>query len=287
VAGAEGFEPSALGFGDRCSDQTELRPYRPLRILPDPQTPPTDPATIDPVTAPALPVLIVGDVHGDLERLFSALKPYPADEWRTFFLGDLVDYGVFGVGALRYARDRPNSEVLLGNHEVALLWALREPARIGYWISVGGQRHDLDELVRDEPLQCWLRDRPALLRLSDGTLLQHCGHDGYRALLDGSEVDPVQAINARARELLTTGGEARLWDLMSGRNVFDANPYRLQSWLDLMHARRVVFGHTPHIGQRPETYHGGRALNYDGGLGGTGQRRRRSPLAATVAPLPD
>src|SRR4029077_19409260 len=29
VAGAEGFEPSALGFGDRCSDQTELRPYRP------------------------------------------------------------------------------------------------------------------------------------------------------------------------------------------------------------------------------------------------------------------
>src|SRR4029077_7934933 len=26
MAGAEGFEPSALGFGDRCSDQTELRP---------------------------------------------------------------------------------------------------------------------------------------------------------------------------------------------------------------------------------------------------------------------
>ena len=27
LAGAEGFEPSALGFGDRCSDQTELRPW--------------------------------------------------------------------------------------------------------------------------------------------------------------------------------------------------------------------------------------------------------------------
>src|SRR5947209_5584186 len=26
MAGAEGFEPSALGFGDRCSNQTELRP---------------------------------------------------------------------------------------------------------------------------------------------------------------------------------------------------------------------------------------------------------------------
>src|SRR5579875_1843542 len=26
LAGAEGFEPSTLGFGDRCSDQAELRP---------------------------------------------------------------------------------------------------------------------------------------------------------------------------------------------------------------------------------------------------------------------
>ncbi|TMC82510.1 MAG: hypothetical protein E6J06_10825 [Chloroflexi bacterium] len=96
-----------------------------------------------------LPVLIVGDVHGDIERLFAALKPYPATEWRTIFLGDLVDYGMFGVGVLRYARDRPNTEVLLGNHEVAMLWALRDPGRIGFWISIGGQRHDLDELRKD------------------------------------------------------------------------------------------------------------------------------------------
>ena len=38
-----------------------------------------------------LPVLVVGDVHGDLERLFPALKPYPAAEWHTIVLGDLVD----------------------------------------------------------------------------------------------------------------------------------------------------------------------------------------------------
>jgi len=68
-----------------------------------------------------LPVLIVGDVHGDLERLFQALKPYPAEAWRTVFVGDLVDYGLFGVGALRFARDRPNTTVLLGNHEVAMM----------------------------------------------------------------------------------------------------------------------------------------------------------------------
>jgi len=107
--------------------------------------------------AASLPPLIVGDVHGDLERLFSALRPYPATEWRTVFLGDLVDGGPFGVGALRYARDRPNSTVLLGNHEVAMLWALRDRSRIGFWVGIGGQPHDLQELERDPPLQAWLR----------------------------------------------------------------------------------------------------------------------------------
>src|SRR5258708_40146818 len=100
-----------------------------------------------------LPILIGGDVHGDLERLFQALEPYPAAEWRTIFLGDLVDYGPFGVGALRYARDRANSTVLLGNHEVAMLWALRDPSPVGFWIGIGGQGHDLKGLAQDGALQ--------------------------------------------------------------------------------------------------------------------------------------
>ena len=234
-----------------------------------------------------LPVLIVGDVHGDLERLFAALKPYPADEWRTIFLGDLVDYGVFGVGALRYARDRPNSSVLLGNHEVALLWALRDPTRIRFWMSIGGERHDLDELARDEPLQQWLRERPAMLRLDDGTLLQHCGHDGYRSLLDGSEDDRLSAINSHFRNALASGGEGDLWDLMSIRNVFESDLYRLTRWLETMQAARVVFGHTPHRSPHPERYHDGRAWNFDGGLAKRGPWRGRSALAASVGPLPD
>src|SRR6266851_6456026 len=148
-----------------------------------------------------LPVLIAGDVHGDLERLFEALKPYPADRWRTLFLGDLVDYGMFGVGALRYARDRPNSDVVIGNHEVAMLWALRDPSRIGWWLSIGGQRHDLDELAGDEGLQRWLKQRPALLKLRDATLVQHCGHDGYKHWQGEEAHDRIASINARVHQL--------------------------------------------------------------------------------------
>ena len=234
-----------------------------------------------------LPVLVVGDVHGDLARLFQALKPYPADRWHTIFLGDVVDYGPFGVGALRFARDRSNSTVLLGNHEVAMLWALRDPLRVGFWMSIGGQEHDLRELAADPSLEEWLRLRPAMLRLADASLVQHCGHDLYAALLEDRDADPIACINANVQRLLHSEGEADLWDMMSGRNIFTASRERLERWLEVTESRRVVFGHTPHRGSSPDVQHEGRAINFDGGLSSFQRRSRRlSPLGATVAPLP-
>lgn len=205
-----------------------------------------------------LPVLIVGDVHGDIQRLFRALERYPPSDWRTIFLGDVVDYGVFGFGALRFARDRPNTDVLLGNHEVAMLWALRDPSRVGWWASIGGQRHDLDELRKDEAMQRWLRERPAVVRLGDGTLVQHCGNDSLLEL--GAEVD---AINGAVSQHLNADGERLLWDLLSSPNVFEAQPARLQTYLERMRGRRVAFGHKPHRGRGPAVFHGGAALNFE------------------------
>ncbi|MDQ6774393.1 MAG: metallophosphoesterase [Candidatus Dormibacteraeota bacterium] len=229
-------------------------------------------------------------MHGDLQRLFAALRAYPADAWRTVFLGDLVDGGPFGVGALRFARDRPQSEVLLGNHEVAMLSALRDPARIPSWLGLGGELHDLEELRRDEPLQAWLRSRPLLLQLVDGTLAQHADTDAYSRLLDldRPEAHPVEAINQAGRRLLEAGGEDRLWEVMTPRRVFQERPASLERWLALTGARRVVHGHSPHSGREPLVYAGGRALNFDGGFGRWGARRnrKRTPDAASVGPLP-
>ena len=236
------------------------------------------------MAADDLPVLIVGDVHGDLERLFQALQPYPPDRWHTLFLGDLVDYGMFGVGALRYTRDRPNSSMVLGNHEVALLWALRDRSRLGWWISIGGHQHDFDEIAKDAALQAWLRERPALIRLRDGTLVQHCGHDGYARWVN--KANPIESVNARVRELVENDGEPELWDVLSAKNLFAQQPARLREWLQATHCRRVVFGHTPHRSREPEVYHDGLAINFDGALSRTHRKHlRTSPIGASVAPL--
>ena len=236
--------------------------------------------------AGGLPVVIVGDVHGDIERLFAALKPFPPAEWRTIFLGDLVDYGLLGVGDLRYARDRPNSDVLLGNHEVAMLWALRDPARVGWWMSIGGQLHDLDELRKDEALQQWIRSRPALIRLGDGTLAQHCGSDIYLDVARDGEADQVDVINTTITDQLQAGFERLLWDLLSSPNVFETQPTRLESYLRRMGSRRVVFGHKPHRGSKPAVYHDGKAVNFDGGLSRSHRLHQRdAPVTASVAPL--
>ena len=237
---------------------------------------------------PELPVLAVGDVHGDLERLFQALKAYPEDEWHTVFLGDLVDGGPFGVGALRYARDRRNSTLLLGNHEVALLWALSDRGTMSNWMSIGGQPHDLAELAKDGELESWLRSRPLLLRTEDGTLFQHSDTDYYGRLIERDEQDPITAINREAARLLEERNERPLWDLLAPGMLFRTARTRLEAWLERTHSYRVIHGHKPHGQRQPDTYQNGLATCFDGGLSRyRGSRfQRRGPLQASVGPLP-
>ncbi|MBO0701843.1 MAG: metallophosphoesterase [Candidatus Dormibacteraeota bacterium] len=237
-----------------------------------------------------LPVLLVGDVHGDLQRLFPAIVGYDPQRWHTVFVGDLVDGREFGVGALRFARDRPNTTVLLGNHEVAMLAALDDRRTRGEafvnWIGMGGQVHDLQELAGDEPLQAWLRERPMLTLLPDRTLVQHSDNDGLGRLLDHQDGDAVEAVNAAARATLAAHDFQTLTDLLSPQHVFEHQPLRLAHWLERTGARRVVHGHTPHRERAPRVYAGGRAINVDGGLARRSRWHGRGPAAASVAPLP-
>ena len=251
------------------------------------------------------PVLVVGDVQGDVERLREALIPFPEDEVLTVFLGDFVQGGepgaAGGVAAARLARARRNSASVLGNHDVLLLCVLEEQrtgtpafyrrrhgetARVAdIWRHRRGDWADLRELRDDPDLEAWLRSLPLLHKLADGTLAQHCDDDRY-AELGGS----VEEVNSAAAALL--GRPGGVWDVFPytvGRHAF-ASAERLERHLRHFEATRVIHGHTPHRADRPQAHHQGRVWAFDGRFSrywAPDEPWDTGPIEATVALLPE
>ena len=248
------------------------------------------------------PVLIVGDIQGDVERLRQALAPYPDDEVDTVFLGDFFQGGAPGDGggaqAARLARGRRHSRSILGNHDLLLLCVLDEvrtgvtPEKVrqwgqrsiaDIWLWRRGDWADLRAVADDAELEAWLRGLPLMLCLDDGTLVQHCDDDAYSRL--GDDVDRV---NAAARERLAQpqGAWSVFWHTV-GRRAFHDRA-RLERHLARYGATRVIHGHTPHHEQRPTPMHDGLIWNFDGcfsrywDAAGEGV----GPVEATVALLP-
>lgn len=249
------------------------------------------------------PVLVVGDVQGDVERLRDALSPFPEDDVDTVFLGDFFQGGepgaAGGAAAARVARSRRNSVSVLGNHDLFVLavlersrgvaavadWQTRSGISVEeLWLSRRGDWADLRAVADDPGLEAWLRGLPLMVMLADRTLAQHSDDDRYAEL--GESVD---AVNTRAAELLgEPGGVLHVLRHLIGRHAFD-NADRLERYLGRFSARRLVHGHTPHNADRPQASHGGRVLSYDGRFSRFWSRDPddlSGPVGATVALLP-
>jgi hypothetical protein len=249
-----------------------------------------------------LPVLIVGDVQGDHERLAAALAAYPEEEVETIFLGDFFTGGrpgdAGGHRAARTAMERRRSRALLGNHDL-LVMALVEERRWGgerlrardgelletIWRRRRGDPADLEGLAGDAQLEAWLRALPLMLLLEDGTLVQHTDDDGYAGLGES-----VETVNTAAAELLRRqpGGVVHVLRHVIGRRAFDETP-RLEAHLRRFGARRVIHGHTPHWKSSPDVRKGGRVIGFDGRFSrywGRAPGEEAGPVGATVALLP-
>ncbi len=249
------------------------------------------------------PLLVVGDVQGDVERLEEALASFPEDEVDTVFLGDFFQGGRPGRGggaaAAQLARRRRNSLSVLGNHDLFLLavlerrrgveppepWRAREPAELeALWLHRRGDWADLEAVASDPLLEQWLRRLPFLVLLPDGTLAQHTDDDMYAGL--GAS---VAAVNATARTWLETpGGVFTAVRALFGRRAF-VERRRLDVYLEHFGARRLVHGHTPHWEEQPTVAHDGLIWGFDGRFSRYWQREEGElfgPVGATVALLP-
>lgn len=121
----------------------------------------------------------IGDVHGcyeTLRALLDQLNVASAD--RLIFVGDLVDRGPRIREVLDFALYRPNTVVLLGNHDYAFVDYFR---RGGYKRNAKmlpqGLQETLDQLgPRAMEYASWLRRCPTVLRSPDGRFV-YCHAD--------------------------------------------------------------------------------------------------------------
>jgi hypothetical protein len=241
-------------------------------------------------------VFVVGDVHGCLDRLHDLLRGagladrsgrWRGADARLWLLGDLVDRGPDGIGAIDLVRGLQRDgdvHCLLGNHEALLLGALRfgdRPAGASgmtfgsLWRTNGGRASDLARLAPEHV--AWIQSLPPLA-LEGDTLLLHADSELY--LRYGTSVDEIVAAARAALSSRDPALLAGLLDAVSDRFAF-ADPATAGRMLAALGGRRIVHGHTPLAlvldrpgpeVTEPLVYHGGRCVNVDHGLflGGRG-----------------
>lgn len=168
-------------------------------------------------------LFVVSDVHGyvaDLrESLRSAGLVDADDAWtggdaQLWVLGDLVDRGPDGVGAIDLVRSlmeqRPEQvHMLMGNHEaLALGYKLFPETRFGeIWALNGGRDSDQSRLT-EEHID-WLRRLPVLGRCGD-YLLMHSDTTDY--LEWGESIDDI---NGTVTELLADDDAEAHWEVFA------------------------------------------------------------------------
>ncbi|MFB7502132.1 metallophosphoesterase [Streptomyces broussonetiae] len=255
----EGYTPTQRDLPVVSRTETDQVHVEPAPAAPVPQ----------PATGPG-PLFVVGDVHGYLDELVTALQEQElidaSGQWcagttRLWFLGDFTDRGPDGIGVIdlvmRLSAEAAAAggycKALMGNHELLLLGAKRfgdTPVNSGAgtatfqaaWLLNGGQKTDMDRL-QDHHLQ-WMARLDAVEEV-DGYLLVHSDTTAY---LDYG--DSIEAVNDTVRETLTRNDADECWDLFrkftkrfSFRDEGGADAVR--SLLDTYGGTRIVHGHSP------------------------------------------
>ncbi|MEM6292265.1 MAG: metallophosphoesterase [Myxococcota bacterium] len=158
--------------------------------------------------------IIIGDLHGcwaEFEQLLDELHVTDAD--RLISVGDLVDRGPDSLRLWRYFRDRPNSVVVMGNHERKHVRGVLSPSQEIVRLQFG------DEY---ETFRAWAAELPYVFET------EHCVivHGGF---------DPNLPLDQQREDVLsaTTGGTKHLARTLGDRD-----------WADLYRGSKpIVFGH--------------------------------------------
>lgn len=88
-------------------------------------------------------IYVMSDIHGNMPRFKSILHQINLQpEDHLYVLGDVVDRFPDGITILKELMEMPNCTVLLGNHELMMLNALKDKWTRNLWYSNGGEVTD-------------------------------------------------------------------------------------------------------------------------------------------------
>ena len=251
------------------------------------------------------PIFVIGDVHGQLEKLIGLLREAGliGADWGwcggtsvLWLIGDLVDRGPDGVAvialAMRLQREAAAAggrvSVLFGNHDGLLAAAYRfgdtpgagpNGTFLGEWQANGGEASDLERL--SDAQVDWLTSLPAMM-LEGDRLLVHAD-----ALFYAHYGRTIAEVNRAFQGILRSddpvGWDCLLADFTEHRAFIDgeAGLARAAAFLGWYGGRQIVHGHSPISSitrQPPATvtralvYADGLCIDVDGGMyrGGPG-----------------
>lgn len=213
------------------------------------------------------PLFVMGDVHGEYEKLLGHLRGaalidtegrWIGADARLWFMGDFVDRGKHGIEVLELVmrlQDEAHAVggeigAILGNHDAifAAVWRFGKTDMANVfrasWLINGGLVRDMESV--DEGHIAWLCSLPAMARVGR-YLLIHAD-----SLLYTQFGKTMQAVNAGIHEVLHSD-DSHAWesllDQFSDRMAFmprhPEGTDRAVWMLETYGGEQIVHGHTP------------------------------------------
>ena len=177
--------------------------------------------------------LFVGDIQGcaaALERLLKA-SGFNPDRHHLLPVGDTINRGPDNVRTLEVLHS-VGAEPILGNHEMALLWAL-EQAKTPHWLSEQSVSRDLLRHRRVDRYLDWIQSWPVWVWGSDWVAV----HGGLHPRLPIEETDPRYLMTVRLCD--AAGNKPAGWDTSSTQY-----PDGFRPWHHYYRgAELVIYGH--------------------------------------------
>lgn len=162
-------------------------------------------------------VVVIGDVHGYLDKLNSLLEQVAFHGATIVFVGDYIDRGPNSLEVLKMVREmeyNPKdwgfSKVvpLMGNHELMAVQAVTGDASdLKLWLHNGGRFEEFTAIKND--FRLWMTTLP--------TFYQHPNRVHYKGetknlLVTHGSVDPSVPLEEQSSDTLLWGRTVRGWD---------------------------------------------------------------------------